>query len=574
MPNVAVRSKGIAHLHQMDLLSLHAQVNGALAAGQTTAQHDHGILDLVLFQIVVIDDHHVFPVNSGKWRHDGAGPHRENQGIGLFCGHVLGSDRRIQADIHPFVPGLAFQRQAQLIHFVLERNGLFALQDAACAVGFLAQDDLVSTLGGRDGGLQARHAATGDQHFLPARGRRHLHSFQFPADERIHGAAAGERGGTLGHAGEAAQAADDPVLLARGHLLRQERISQQFPGHVDDVGLALPQNPFHLGGIVQGADRGDGLGDVLLDFGGEVDVGAVVGEHGQVGVEESELVGAGGNVNQVHEVFYSLRDPAAFLDTVSTIKKFAAAHADFDREAGADTGAYGLQDLAREADAVLEAPAVLVGAVVEVRREELVQQPAMTGMDHDHLVTGAFGQYGSLAVTFYDIGNLFLRKPLDRPAIGTDPVTRAPLVQRGLLVLVGHVGAGVLAGVRELDARDGSVAADAVRHESMGGQAAGRLEVQVQHVAAVRFGMYDQFAHRHGRRAALGAKLVESLDTGSGTAVGSDVRRAHRRREHPVPENDAAELDGAVQQRERISLHTVGLTCFLRAGPDRSGRLP
>ena len=71
VPDVAVRGERVAHFHQMHCLSLHAQVNGALAAGEAAAENNDGVPHLVFLQIVVIDDHHIGTVDARKRRNNG-----------------------------------------------------------------------------------------------------------------------------------------------------------------------------------------------------------------------------------------------------------------------------------------------------------------------------------------------------------------------------------------------------------------------------------------------------------------------------------------------------------------------
>ena len=252
-------------------------------------------------------------------------------------------------------------------------------------------------------------------------------------------------------------------------------------------------------------------------------------------------------MNQVHQILQRVRDPAALFDAVAALEEFASTHPQLDRESGADGFPYRRQHLARKADTTLERAAVSVGTAVEIRGEELVQQPAVAGMDHDHLITCPFRQARFLAIGPNDIRQLLLREGLDRPPVGAYAVARAPLAEGGLFVLVGHVSPGILAGMREFDARHGAVAPDGIGHESMCRQASGRLQVEVQHVAAVGPGMDHQFADGHGCGTTLGAQFVEALDTGARAAIGRNVGSAHRRGPHPVAENGPSDPDGAGQ---------------------------
>ena len=83
------------------------------------------------------------------------------------------------------------------------------------------------------------------------------------------------------------------------------------------------------------ADGGHRLGDVPFDLGGQVDIHPVGGEHGGVGVKKAELIGTGGDVDDVHQILQRVGDPAALLQVVAALEQLRAAHAHFDGEAGA-----------------------------------------------------------------------------------------------------------------------------------------------------------------------------------------------------------------------------------------------
>ena len=106
-----------------------------------------------------------------------------------------------------------------------------------------------------------------------------------------------------------------------------------------------------------------------------------------------------------------------------------------------------MQDFDGEADAVFQGAAVSVAAVVEQGREELVDEPAVTAVDHDHFKTSAFGQAGGVTIGFYDIIDQFLGQGFDRDAIGAHPFTGTPLAELVLTAFVSHIGPGELAGM-------------------------------------------------------------------------------------------------------------------------------
>lgn len=143
--------------------------------------------------------------------------------------------------------------------------------------------------------------------------------------------------------------------------------------------------------------------------------------------------------------FDGLGNLDAFFQVVAAFSEFGAAHAEFDGAKGADSGADRLQDFDGETDAVFQGAAVSVAAVVEQGREELVNEPAVAAVDHDHFKTGTFGQACSVTIGFHDIVDQFLGQGFDRDAIGAYPFTGTPLAEPVLTAFVGHIGPGELA---------------------------------------------------------------------------------------------------------------------------------
>ena len=181
-----------------------------------------------------------------------------------------------------------------------------------------------------------------------------------------------------------------------------------------------------------------------------------------MGDAEGLLVRAGGYVDEVDVGLDRLGNAHALLQVVASLAELCAAHAELDREERAHGLAHGLQHLDGKAAAVLERAAVLVRPVVEQGREELVDEPAVSAVDHEHLEAGALCEPRHVAVGTDDVRDLLLRERTHGDAVGSDGVRRAPLVESVLTALVRHVRTGEHAGVRKLQRWDGAVAADGV----------------------------------------------------------------------------------------------------------------
>ena len=78
--------------------------------------------------------------------------------------------------------------------------------------------------------------------------------------------------------------------------------------------------------------------------------------------------------------------PHARQRNLSALEQLGTAETELDREHRADSGADGIEYLTGKAAAVFQASAVLIGSVVEIRGEELVDQPAVAAVDEDHVI--------------------------------------------------------------------------------------------------------------------------------------------------------------------------------------------
>ena len=201
---------------------------------------------------------------------------------------------------------------------------------------------------------------------------------------------------------------------------------------------------------------------MFFDLGREVNVASVVFEHRRMGIAEASLIRSGGNVKQVDAGLQCLCDADTLFQIVAALEQLGTAETELDREHRADSGADGIEYLTGEAAAVFQASAVLIGSVVEIRGEELVDQPAMAAVDHDHLETGAFGKACYRSVCLYDLINLLFRQCVDRYAVRACRVGRAPLAHLVLSRLVGHVSSGIHTRVGQLQARNSAVAGNRI----------------------------------------------------------------------------------------------------------------
>ena len=561
--HVGIRRKGIPHLHDMDGLAFLAQMDRALTPGKAAAEDDHIVPDFVLFLVVIVDHDHIVALQTGNGRQQRTGAHSDDQGIGRLLLHIFRGHLRIEADLHASLAGKVGIGPGQLVHLVLEGERLLTAQDTAEAALFFAQDDLMAAPGRCPGRIQTAGAAARYQDFFLFRCRQHAVAFHFAPDERIDRTATRGRGRTFSHAGEAAQAADD-LLVPVGHdLFRQEGVGQQRTRHIDHVGLVGLDDFFHLGGIVQAADGGHGDGDMLFDLRRQIDVAAMLLEHGRMRVAKATLVRTGGNMQKIDAVFQLPGDGDAVFQRIAALEQLGTAHAEFDGETGAHGLAHGLEHPAGKAATVLDAAPVFVRPVVEPGRQKLVDEPTMPAVDHDHLKARAFGQTGDLTVSGHDLVDHLMGQFAHFHAVGTHTGRRSPLGKAVLTAFVRHVCAGIHTGMGELHAGDGAMPADGICRVGEGGQRIQDGRIQMIGMAAVGLRMHHAFADGDGTGAALGPQLIKGGGLGADAAVVGDVRTAHGRGKHTVAERDTPNRDGFAQMG-KLSFHKNSMLSLYR----------
>lgn len=332
-------------------------------------------------------------------------------------------------------------------------------------------------------------------------------------------------------------------------MLGRKGVGQQGAGHVDDIRLARGDDLLHLGGVVQAADGGHRHLHVLFDLSRQIDIAAVLLEHTGVSIAEAALVSARGNMQQINVGFDLLGNAAAFFQVVAALEQFRAGHAELDGEPGTHGLTHGFEHLDGETTAVFKTPAVLVGALVEVGGEELVDEPAVTAVDHQHLEACPLGKARHMTVGLDDIGNHLLGQFAHFHPVGAGTGRRPPLGHAVLFGFIGHIGTGVHAGVGEFQAGHGTVAADGICRVGGGSQRVEDALVQMVGVGAVSGRVDHALGDSDRTGAALGPQLIKCGGLGADAAVVGDVGAAHGCREHPVAEGNARDGDGCAQMR-------------------------
>ena len=121
---------------------------------------------------------------------------------------------------------------------------------------------------------------------------------------------------------------------------------------------------------------------MLFDLCCQVDVSAVVSEHGGMGDAEGALVGARRDVEQVDIRLKLLGNAYSLIQTVAFLHKLRAGQTELNGEEGTHRLPDGLQHLNDKPAAVFQGAAVLVVPFVEHSGQKLVDEPAVAAVDH------------------------------------------------------------------------------------------------------------------------------------------------------------------------------------------------
>ena len=171
-------------------------------------------------------------------------------------------------------------------------------------------------------------------------------------------------------------------------------IAKHLAGEQDDVGLAGADDLVGLGGAGDHAYGAGGNFDLAVD--GLRVVNLIAGTEGNL---LGGMVAAGRDIYEVDACLFhefgegdGLREVPAGAEGLGG--PVGGGDADEEGQVLGPCGADGADDFEGEADAIVEAAAVFVGAVVGEGREELVEQVAVGGVDFDEVEAGGEGAMG------------------------------------------------------------------------------------------------------------------------------------------------------------------------------------
>ena len=173
------------------------------------------------------------------------------------------------------------------------------------------------------------------------------------------------------------------------------------------------------------------------------------------GEDLRHLVAAGGDVDEVDLAVELLRDGYALVDAVAALVAGRPADADVHWETAAALLLDAVDDGQRETAAVLETAAPLVLAVVHVGVQELVEQPAVPGVDGHHAESAELGEGRGVAESLDGLLDDLFGHRRDELAESVEPVDRSVD-----LIASGRADVGIRAEMHEFDGRHRPVPVD------------------------------------------------------------------------------------------------------------------
>ncbi len=268
------------------------------------------------------------------------------------------------------------------------------------------------------------------------------------------------------------------------------------------------------------------------------------------GEDLRHFVAPGRDVDKVHLAVELPRDGYTLVDAVPALVAGRPADADVDREAPAALPLDPVDDGQGEPAAVLQAPAPLVLPVVHVGIEELVEQPAVPGVDGHHPKSAELGERRRVAEGLDGLLDDLLGHGGDELPQRVDPVDCAVY-----LVAAGRADVGVRPGVQKLHGRHRPVPVDGRRQTVERRKRRGVVQIGVAQPDHAPLAVRGCRAVVHRRRASHGLALEEGDGLVEGVVLRREILVAHRRREQAVPEDGVSQPDGTEEMRILARVH-------------------
>ena len=352
----------------------------------------------------------VLAVGTGHVKPDGSAAHGHDGRIRLHRAHERRGHLRVQVHGDLGVLLHLVHEIGQVALVVGAEDGAH-LHAAAQARALLVEVHLVSALGRRERRVDAGRTRSHDHDLLRGVGLGVQLVVELGAQMRVH-AAVDERQ-TAGHHIVDAAAAHDALAHVLGavlhHLQRQGRIGDGVAQAGDDIALAVGQVLLHDGGVGVAVALAHGLFGHGLDLLGDVHPVTIFDALG--GQRHARLMPAHRQVVQVETgLFHPHGDLLGLFHgqarAVVGLDEVHRRPAHHDGEIRADDLADAANDLQGEAGAVLQAAAVLVGAVVGGLAHEAAQDAAHAGHDLDSVEAGLLANAHGVEVLLFELLDL------------------------------------------------------------------------------------------------------------------------------------------------------------------------
>ena len=259
-------------------------------------------------------------------------------------------------------------------------------------------------------------------------------------------------------------------------------------------------------------------------------------KHRRMGISKASLICSCGNMKQVNIRLQEFCDLHAIFQCIATFKELGSAHTEFDWESRSYTLTYSLQNFHCKTAAVFKTSAILICTLVKVRGKELIDQPSMPAMNHDHLKTSSFCQRCCLFIGGNDLINELFCESFYLNTIRTDCIRRSPLMHGFLSGFIRHISSCIHTGMRKLNACDCSVTADRIGCIGCGCKGIQDGSVQMICMRTICFRMYHTLADCYRTCTAFSSQLIKSGRFRADTSVICNVCSTHRSRKHTVSE--------------------------------------
>ena len=215
-------------------------------------------------------------------------------------------------------------------------------------------------------------------------------------------------------------------------------------------------------------------------------------------------------MDQIYIRFDRLCNTNTLFQIISALKKFRTAHTEFDWETRSYCFTDSFQNFNSETTAVFQASTVFVCTLVKVRGKKLIDQPAVTTVDHDHLETGTFGKCCCFSIRCNNILEHFFSKGFYRYTVRTDCITSSPLMHGMLTGFIGHISSCVHSGMRKFKAWNCPMSGNRICCIGCGCKRIQDGSIQMICMRTICFGVYHTFADCYGSSTALATQFIES----------------------------------------------------------------